>query len=40
MNRVMVRVRGTQKDAAGEQQVIETTAEGTYAFRSGKHYIR
>lgn len=40
MNRVMVRVRGTQKDAAGEQQVIETTSEGTYAFRSGKHYIR
>ena len=40
MNRVMVRVRGTQRDVAGELQVIETTAEGTYAFRSGKHYIR
>lgn len=39
-DRFRIRVRGTQRDTAGEDQVIETIAEGTYAFRAGRHYIR
>lgn len=39
MNRVIVKVTGEQKDAAGDVSRIEMTAMGEYYFRNGKHYI-
>ena len=39
MNRVIVKVTGEQKDAAGDIGRIEMTAMGEHYFRNGKHYI-
>ena len=39
MNRVIVKVTGEQKDAAGDVSRIEMTAMGEHYFRNGKHYI-
>ncbi len=39
-DRFKIHIRGIQRDSAGEEQVIETIAEGKYAFRAGRHYIR
>ena len=39
MNRVIVKVTGEQKDAAGDISRIEMTAMGEHYFRNGKHYI-
>ena len=39
MNRVIVKVTGEQKDAAGDVSRIEMTAMGENYFRNGKHYI-
>ena len=38
-NCVMVKVKGIQRDAAGEVNTIKTTAKGRYFFRGGKHYV-
>ena len=39
MNKVIVKVRGEQRDAEGEVNKIEMMAEGEHYFRNGKHYI-
>jgi len=39
MNKVIVKVVGSQLDAAGEENSIKMMAEGRHYYRSGKHYI-
>jgi len=39
MNRVLVKVRGSQRDLEGEESVIEMMAEGRHYFKQGKHYV-
>ncbi len=39
MNKVIVKVRSRQTDAAGEVSKIEMMAEGRHYYRHGKHYV-
>ncbi|MCR5560155.1 MAG: DUF1934 domain-containing protein [Schwartzia sp.] len=39
MERVIVRVRGEQKDLMGEKSSIEMVTEGRHYYKSGKHYV-
>ena len=38
--RVAVTVEGVQVDTAGEKTVLKSKANGRYAARAGKHYVR
>ena len=37
---VAVTVEGVQVDTAGEKTVLKSKAQGRYAVRAGKHYVR
>lgn len=39
MEKVIVKVRGQQTDAAGETDKMEVVAEGRHYYRNGKHYV-
>ena len=39
MNRVLVKIRGSQVDLAGEESVIEMMAAGKHYLHKGKHYV-
>ncbi len=39
MNKVIVKVKGEQTDAAGESSCIEMTVLGEHYYRHGQHYI-
>jgi uncharacterized beta-barrel protein YwiB (DUF1934 family) len=39
MDRVIVKVKGQQTDAAGETSRIEMVAEGRHYYRNGWHYV-
>jgi len=39
MHRVIVHVRGAQRDLTGEENVTEMVAEGRHYYRNGKHYV-
>lgn len=39
MNKVIVKVKSRQMDAAGEVNNIEMMAEGRHYYRNGKHYV-
>lgn len=39
-NRIVVRVKGVQRSLKGQEEVLESEAEGQYYYRGGKHYVR
>ncbi len=39
MDKVIVKVRGEQRDAEGETETIEMVAEGRHYFKDGMHYV-
>ena len=39
MDKVIVKIKGRQKDASGEESFVEMMAEGKHYFRNGKHYV-
>lgn len=39
-NRIVVHVKGVQRNLDGEEEVLESEAEGRYYYRGGKHYVR
>ena len=39
LERVIVKVRGEQKDLMGEQSSIEMVAEGRHYYKGGRHYV-
>ena len=39
MNPVIIRIRGTQRDEAGETNTIESMAVGRHSVKNGKHYV-
>lgn len=40
VNRIVVRVKGIQRNLDGQEEVLESEAEGRHYYRGGKHYIR